>query len=313
MDHPWIVRTSNIARRLDAGNDTLSMASSYLQTSVLSSKSKRINIDNILDEHELVMDRVKEIDDRLKANGADDVKSTKDEMIKRAVENKHIAPSIDEIHETKDILTAGKNKIKPTMPKEDLKTQTVNVKDTSNEIDMLQKLLNNTEVLNEVIRLSQMMIKSKIDCRILEFLKRGVNKEYEVNATQISIANFHKYWKNLIKPEVEELDPTIENKVLHFVTTKEGDQIDKTKLFTLIDFYQYYPVYVQGDRNFSKEMYYVMSSNTDGGYNWKEGLKTKELQKFDQNKELIYLLEYINDKVTGKYPRLFCTTKHQIL
>ena len=262
LEYPWIIRSSNIARRSNVGDDALSMASSYLHASVLSSKSKRMHIDNFIGEQEEIIDRVKKIDDILQKDGANDEKSTKAEMIQKAIN--YQPPVIEESREEKPKVVQ-KTKLQPTNPKEEMKQQKYTIKSNENEIGVLQNLLNNPKMLNEIIRLSQMMIDAKIDVRILEFVKRGVNKDHDDKACFITIPEFHNYWKNLIKPEVAHLDPVIEDKVLHFVTTQEGDQVDKHKLFTLIDFYQYYPVYVQKDRNFSKEMYYVMSSNTDGG------------------------------------------------
>lgn len=302
MEAPWIIRSANVNKSNREINDALSMASSYLHASVLSSKSKRMHIDNIITEQEQVMDRVKKIDDILKSQNGDDGKSAKQDLINRVV-NQHPAP-MDPIPEVKiETNKIEKTKLKPTVVKEDAKTQSFNVKQNSEEIDLLQKLLSKPEMLNEIIRLSQMMIDAKIDFRILEFVKRGVNKEYDEDTTEIPISSFHKYWRNLIKPEVTDLDPAIEDKVLHFVTTKDGNQVDKQKLISLIDFYQYYPVYVQKDRNFSKEMYYVMSSNTDGGYQWKGGLKKQQVDNM-QNADMHGLLDYINDKIKEKYPKI---------
>lgn len=263
-----------------------------------------MHIDNIISEHEQVIDRVKKIDDQLRKEGADDEKSAKAELLQRAVKPRVSTPPLAPIKETKDEEIPEKLKLKPTATKEEAKNQNLTLKDTSAEIDILQKLLNSPEMMNEVIKLSQMMFDSKIDFRVLEFLKRGINKEYEDTTAFITVAAFHKYWRNLIRPEVGQLDPTIEDKVLHFVTTKDGEKVDKNKLFTLIDFYQYYPIYVQKDRNQSKEMYYVLSSNTDGGYNWDQGLKKKDLETLDQSKDLVYLLEYINDKIKEKHPKM---------
>lgn len=304
LEHPWVVRTTQRAKRLDGGNDALSIASSYLFSSVLSSKSKRMHIDDIIEEQEQIIDRVKQIDDKLREQGADDVKSNKEEMIQRAINSRHVVPALPSIPESKEETFAEKVRLKPAVSKEEAKNQTVTTKHNSNEIEVLQKLMSNTEMMDEVMRLSKMMLEAKIDFRILEFLKRGINKEYDDEIQFITVNAFHKYWRNLIAPEVEHLDPTIEDKVLHFVTTNGGDQVDKGKLFTLIDFYQYFPFYVQRDRNFSKEMYYVMSSNTDGGYKWNEGLQKKDLDKLNQNKSLHSLLEYIHDKIKEKYPKM---------
>ena len=286
------------------GSEILSIASSYLKTSVLSANSKRLNIDDIIDEHSQIIDRVNKIDDKLREIGGDDISAAKEEMIKKATENPPPFLPLEIISENKQQKIPDKLKLIPPATKEETMNQNLAVKDNSAEINLLQTLMSNPDTLNEIIRLSQMMIESKIDFRVLEFVKRGINKEYEDSTDKISIAAFHKYWKNLIKQEVSEIDPMIEDKILHFVTTKEGEKVDKNKLFTLIDFYQYYPVYVQKDKNLSKEIYFVMSSNTDGGYNWKEGLKKNDLDKLDKNKELLYLLEYINDKLKEKYPKI---------
>lgn len=262
-----------------------------------------MHIDNIIQEQEEIIDRVKKIDDQLKSQNGGDMKSAKEELIQRAVNAKPPTPTMEPIQEVKEERPAETKKLKPTKPKEESSiSEKVNLKSTSQEINILQKLLNDTEMLNEIIRLSQMMIDAKIDFRILEFMKRGVNSQHSESDDFIKIPEFHEHWRKLIKPEVAQLDSTIEDKILHFVTTKDGEKIDKNRLFTLIDFYQYYPVYVQRDRNFSKEMYYVMSSNTDGGYNWKEGKHSSNTNK--QPNEMIYLLEYINDKIKEKYPKM---------
>ena len=175
------------------------------------------------------------------------------------------------------------------------------IKHNSNEIEVLQKLLNNTEMLDEVLKISKTLIDSKVDYRTFEFLRRGINKEYDDSTLFITVGAFHKYWKNLIDPEIDHHDPTVEDKVLHFVTTVDGEKVDKLRLFTLIDFYQYFPIYIQKDKNFSKEVYYCLSSNTDGGYNWDSGLKQKDLEKLEQSKEIHFLLEYAHDKIKEKY------------
>lgn len=108
-----------------------------------------------------------------------------------------------------------------------------------------------------------MMLSAKIDFRILEWIKRGVNKEYEDSTLFIPLPIFRKYWRNLIKPEFSDLDPTIEEKIAKFITTTPDEQVDKNRLFTLIDFYQYYPVYVQRDRNMSQEMQHIMNPNNE--------------------------------------------------
>ena len=156
-------------------------------------------------------------------------------------------------------------------------------------------------MLDEVMKISKTLIDSKVDFRTFELIKRGINKEYDDSTLFITVNAFHKYWKNLIDSEIDHHDPTVEDKVLHFVTTIDGEKVDKMKLFTLIDFYQYFPIYIQKDKNFSKEMYYVLSSNTDGGYNWGGGLKQKDLEKLEQSKEVHYLLEYAHDKIKEKH------------
>ena len=108
------------------------------------------------------------------------------------------------------------------------------------------------------MKISTLMLGAQIDFRILEYVKRGINKEYDESSLFIPLSAFRKYWKNLVKPEMTDLDPKIEEKIVKFVTTTEGEQIDKNRLFTLIDFYQYYPVYVQRDSNVSQEVYKVM-------------------------------------------------------
>jgi hypothetical protein len=237
-----------------------------------------MHIDKIIEEQEQIIDRVKKIDDQLRSQNGDDIKSAKEEMIQRAVNAKPSTPPMEPIQEIKEEQPVEIKKLKATKPKEEVIPEKVNVKNASQEIDILQKLLNDTEMLNEIIRLSQMMIDAKIDFRILEFMKRGINSHHSESENFIKIPEFHDHWRKLIKPEVANIDHTIEDKILHFVTTKDGEKVDKNRLFTLIDFYQYYPVYVQRDRNFSKEMYYVMSSNTDGGYNWKEGKPSSKLK-----------------------------------
>ena len=59
LESPWIIRSSKMIRKIGDGNDLLSIASSYLQTSVLSANSKRLNIDKIIEEHSQIIDRVK--------------------------------------------------------------------------------------------------------------------------------------------------------------------------------------------------------------------------------------------------------------
>ena len=303
LDHPWIIRKSEKVKRSYVGNDAVSVASSYLFASVLSGKSKRINIDNIIDEEEQIIDRVKKIDDKLKQQGADDVKSNKNEMIQRVINSKPSIPlaPIPESNETFN----KKIPIKPTIvSKEEATNQNITIKHNSNEIDILQKLLSNTELLDEVLQISRMLIDSKIDWRTFELIKRGINKEYDDSTLFITVSVFHKYWKNLINPEVDHIDPTIEDKVLHFVTTSNGEKVDKSKLFSLIDFYQYFPFYIQKDKNASKEMYYVLSSNTKGTYDAKNGLNQNNLNKLEVDKELKNTLEYIHDKIKEKYPKM---------
>ena len=115
LDNPWVIRTSNKVKRLDAGNDAISIASSYLITSALSAKSKRMNIDNIIDEEEQIIDRVKKIDDKLREQGGDDVKSNKEEMIRRAINTKPATPLLP-IPESKEEDFKEKMQIKPTIP-----------------------------------------------------------------------------------------------------------------------------------------------------------------------------------------------------
>lgn len=302
LENPWIIRGSRIVRRTEGGNDVLSIASSYLKTSVLSSKSKRMNIDKIIEEHSQVMDRVKGIDDKLKEIGGDNVTEAKEEMLQRAINNP--APETEKLEVVKEDIEKKESEIEKIKPTEPIRGEIVEElkKGSPEEINLLQKLLNDPDTLNEIIRLSQMMIEAKIDFRILEFVKRGVNKEYDDKTSEISITSFHKYWKNLIKPEVDDLDPAIEDKILHFITTKDGKNIKKSKLFTLIDFYQYYPVYVQKEKNVSKEVYYCLSSNTQGTYGSKAPQSVPT--------ELSHLLGYINDKLREANPYIAKTFRY---
>ena len=159
-------------------------------------------------------------------------------------------------------------------------------------------------MLDEFLKISKMLIDSKIDFRTFELIKRGIIKEYDDASNFITVSAFHKYWKNLINPEVEHIDPAIEDKVLHSVTTAEGDKVDKNKLFTLIEFYQYFPFYVQRDKNASKEMYYVLSSNTKGSFSTKDGLNQNNLENLEIDKDFNSLLEYIHDKIKERYPKM---------
>ena len=73
-----------------------------------------MNIDNIIDEEAQIIDRVKKIDDKLREQGADDVKSNKEEMIQRAINNK-IQTILQPIPESKEEDMKEKVHIKPTI------------------------------------------------------------------------------------------------------------------------------------------------------------------------------------------------------
>ena len=73
-----------------------------------------MNIDNIIDEEEQIIDRVKKIDDKLREQGADDVKSAKQEMIQRAV-NAKPTTSLLPIPESKEENFKEKLQIRPTV------------------------------------------------------------------------------------------------------------------------------------------------------------------------------------------------------
>lgn len=73
-----------------------------------------MNIDDIIDEEAQIIDRVKSIDDKLKEQGASDVKSNKAEMIQRAINSKTAVP-LAPIPESKEESFREKLFIKPTV------------------------------------------------------------------------------------------------------------------------------------------------------------------------------------------------------
>ena len=223
--------------------------------------------------------------------------------LNKATENLPPSSIKEIIPENKEEKISETIKLQPTAARKETTSQNLRLVDKSVEINLLHGLMNSPDILNEIIKLSQMMLESKIDFEILEFIKRGINTEYDDSTTLISVAAFHKYWKHLVKPEVAKLEPKIEDKILKFIITQDDQKVDKNKLFTLIDFYQYYPVYTQKDQNLSNKINLRMNSGTKGDFQNK-GQNKINIDKFKQNKELIYLWEYITNQLKEKYSNI---------
>lgn len=104
LESPWVIRKQG-GNREGERDEILSIASSYFLTSVLSAKSKRMNIDNIIHEEEQVMDRVKKIDDVLKQHGAQSEADAKQELIERATKQSHQNEPLEPIEEQGNFIT----------------------------------------------------------------------------------------------------------------------------------------------------------------------------------------------------------------
>jgi hypothetical protein len=82
----------------------------------------------------------------------------------------------------------------------------------------------------------------------------------------IPIDKFRLIWKTLMNQEKQESHPGILYKMLHIITNESGNYIDIQKLIKIIDLTEFYPIFVKKDKNFSRELHYVLSSNTKGEY-----------------------------------------------
>lgn len=90
---------SNLGKNGFDRDENLSIASSYFLTSVLSAKSKIMNIDNVIAEEEKVMDRVKQIDDILNRQSGNSEQDAKKDLIDRVTKNQQDAEPLESVKE----------------------------------------------------------------------------------------------------------------------------------------------------------------------------------------------------------------------
>ena len=68
--------------------------------------------------------------------------------------------------------------------------------------------------------------------------------------------------------------------------------------------YNYFPLIIKKDKNFSKEMYYILNSNKRGDYNENLRLQQTHREEPRETKELNKLMDFIWDKIEERFPKL---------
>jgi len=73
------------------------------------------------------------------------------------------------------------------------------------------------------------------------------------------------------------------------------------KFSNLVDLVEYYPLIVKKDKNFSKELYYVLSSGTLGGFSDSVESSKKQRTKSIQQLKTEQVSEFIWEKIKEKF------------
>jgi len=192
-------------------------------------------------------------------------------------------------------------KKKPNIETEPKETPHKN-KDLSN---YLKTLFSNKDEIKIIVQLMRDLIEASVDYRVLYILRENLIKnKQEYNAEYVSVDDFRKLWQTLMNQEKHEQNPHIELRLLHIVTDDTGKKIDMQKLSNIVDLSEFYPMIVKKDKNFSQELYYILSSGTAKDYEQvleqsrQNNIKTIDELRTEQ------VCEFIWTKIEEKYKNL---------
>uniref|UniRef100_A0A7S3N5E6 EF-hand domain-containing protein n=1 Tax=Euplotes harpa TaxID=151035 RepID=A0A7S3N5E6_9SPIT len=123
-------------------------------------------------------------------------------------------------------------------------------------INQMKKTPAELDIMNAA-QLMKYLYDIGIDIRILnlirsEFLKQDKNEKGELPTT-----DFIKIFRMVSKHDSQEM----ESKVINFLQEESGSVIKYSKFTKFLDYYNYVPVHIKKDRNFSQELYYILTSN----------------------------------------------------
>lgn len=169
----------------------------------------------------------------------------------------------------------------------------------------LKTLFSNNEEIKEVVMLMKDLLDLSIDHRMLYIIREKLIKNCkEHNDTTVSVDDFRKEWRSLMDQEKHEQHPHMELKVLHTITDETGQVINMKKLANIVDVSEFYPLIVKKNKNFSEELYYVLSSGTTKDHT--QGLeqhisrKTKTIDELKSEQ----ICEFVWSKVEEKFDKL---------
>jgi hypothetical protein len=169
----------------------------------------------------------------------------------------------------------------------------------------LKAIFSNSNEISEVVLLMKELLDARIDCRMLYVLRETLFKNSkDHNIERVSVEDFRSCWRTLMNQELHAQQPQLEFKFLSILSDKNGNHIDTQKLSKIIDLIEFYPFTVKKDRNFSQELYYVLSAGIQGDHN--EGIDNlkKRKEKSEQDIHTEKVCEFVWSKIQEKFERL---------
>lgn len=169
----------------------------------------------------------------------------------------------------------------------------------------LKSVFSNKEEIAEVVKLMKDLFDANFDHRILYMLRETLIKNSkEQHSEIITVDDFRTTWRRLLKQEHLDTNAHLELKILSNLVDSSGNYIDIKKFSNIVDLIEFYPLVVKKDKNFSKELYYVLSSGTMGDH--QEGLEYHKRRKNKTVDELKSeeICEFVWSKIHEKFEKL---------
>ena len=109
----------------------------------------------------------------------------------------------------------------------------------------------------QAVNLIKYLLEQGLDNRIMNNIRIDFLSKIQSEYGYLKIDDFLKMFRTISKLNNSEM----EEKVVDFCKDSKTNVIKYSKFSEFVDFYQYLPMHIKKDRNLSKELYYILTSN----------------------------------------------------
>ena len=172
-------------------------------------------------------------------------------------------------------------------------------------IDYLKQILDTNKVPESTLKLLVRFIEEKIDFRALTKMKNHIfdkfpsSRDITMEEWKQESHRFLHIYPDDVEDRLLEAIKSVSIRLDNSISQEEG-HISKHKLIDLLDIYHFLPIKIKQDKNKSENVYFVLNSNTRGGFQTKEEILEKMKQDNDRM-HLIKIMTLVAIKIEEKF------------